>query len=225
MADAKAIVQRIESKINGQIERSESAKKTTIGVYVVLLVVVIGYFSWLIGSVKEFTTPEGITDVVVGNAITMIPEARKELAGTITENADEYMNEFIDTGIEQIPRLRGEIERVAVAEVETQLRLADQTLTEFLDFAYANNGEQVRPYVKQLSDAETMEEIEEILYTLLSQPFDHQELRVELETYGMALQNLADRLQYLQDSDELTETEKLEKEVVAVLREISKRSD
>ncbi len=224
MADAQSVIQRLDSKISDQIHRSENAKKTTIGIYVVLLIVVVGYFTFLIGMVKEFSTPEALSEVAVGYAVEEIPQAREELASYIVDNADDYMNDFIDKGLEQIPRIRAEVQRVAVREVDTQLRLADQALNDFLDYAYANNGEMIRPYVQQLDEAETMEEIEEILYTLIKEPFDHQQLKVELETYGMALQNLADRLQYLREADDLSEIEQLEKEVIVVLREISERS-
>jgi len=224
MADVKATAERIEKKIDAQIEKYNAAKRTTIIVYVVLMLVMVGYFSWLTGLVRDFSTPDSLADIAADGLERQLPVMRKQLVAAADQQASEYLNAAIDEGIRRIPEVRHEVEETVLREVRAKLVETNATLNEFVDYAYANHAEQIRPLIKELDAATTSEEIENILFELLKQPFDHQELRIELETYGLALAALAERLHALRTATDLDEIHRMEKEIIAVLKEISERS-
>lgn len=225
MADTKATIDNLEKRIEAQIGRHNSAKRATVTIYAILIVVILGFYMvQVIPNVKKATEPKFIADIAVSAAEDNIPKVRAQVSQQLQTKAPEYVSEFIDHGLAEVPRLREDFEAELMRKVKAELALTEVELGHFVDYAYEKHGDQIRPIIKELDAAKTSEEIEAVLFELLKQPFDHQDLRVELETYGIALQGLAEHLHYLRTEGNLDEIQRLEREVIVVLKEISDRS-
>ncbi len=227
MADATTTADRLEKKLDDQLAQLEKAQKTSLMIYIGLMVIIAIYFGVLNSQLKTLTNPKDLSEVAVGLVQPEIPKAREALASELKGNAEGYLNEALSSILAELPGIRQEVEKNVMMEVKTQLRKTQSQFNEFLDYAYTNHSEELRPLVGRLDNAESMEELESVMYDIMKEPLDHVDFKVDIEAYGLALQHLANKVERLRISspDSLSKEDQMERDILVALRELSRRSN
>lgn len=225
MADAKASVQRIEQRLDQQLVAAERSQKITIAIGLILIVVLIGYFSWIIGQVKQVVEPQGVVDVAVGYAEEQIPKAREAIVEQVRLNSATYIDEAIKTVMTRIPDGRQQLEMWAVDRFNELLYELNAQLNEFTDFAIEQQRDTVNEMMAMLDTDMEANVLEEELYGILMEPIQTSSLQADLRAYGAALMELADLVEKLAADDNLTEIQVVQRDLLIALKVLSERSN
>jgi len=224
MAEENATAERVEKKLDQQIEKFQRQKKISIGAGAVLIVAVVIYYIFLASSVGPLSEPEGIADAGMGYLQDRAPEVRQQVTQQLQEQAEPMMNNVVDSTIERLPKVREQMEMNLQNTLDKQLVQIQENLNIYMEESLQNVDPRVEAIMERMAEVETPKQAEDEMYALLTQPFEAQEIRLELNTYAMALNYLAERLHYLRTADDLTGTEEAERDLIIVLRELSNRS-
>jgi hypothetical protein len=225
MADANASAQRIEQRLDQQIAAAERSQKVTIAIGLILIVVLIGYFSWIIGKVKQVIEPQGVVDVAVGYVDEQIPKARQAIVEQVRANSATYIDEAIKTVMARIPDGRQQIEMWAVDRFNELLYELNAQLNEFTDYAIEQQRDTVNEMMALLDTDMEAGALEEQLYETLMEPINTSSLRADLRAYGAALMELADLVEKLVANDNLTEIQVVQRDLLIALKVLSERSN
>lgn len=225
MADSNAALSRMEERIDKQIAHHRRARNITLGIGAALIVVLIAYFSFLTSLVRNLMTPESVSEIAVDYAERSLPELRQEITTALRDNADEYLDTAVDQLVAFVPEGRAFTERWARENFDLYLRELDVTINELADYAIDAHGDQVREMLDLLDDDINMPALEEELFTLLMDPVYQSNAHVDLRAYGIALSDLATRLERLVEGENLSESERIERDIVIALKQISIRSE
>jgi hypothetical protein len=225
MADAKTTAAGIEARLDQSIEKQAKAQRTNIVVGVILLAVVLGYFTVLNFMVRDAVTPDSIAEVAVGYAEEEIPKLTAELRRDVAGRADTLVNQAVDQGLNLLPEVRKQAESFILSETRIHMAKAESEINALTDFAFDNHGEDVRGLIADLSSNEGQIALETELYDMLTALFMESNVKVDIEGYGLTLLHMNDKLLRLRDANDLTEAEKIERDIIVALREFSDRSD
>ncbi|MCB2156679.1 hypothetical protein KQI84_17520 [bacterium] len=224
MADAKANADRIEKRLDETISKLERGQRINTILGIVLIVVIMGYFGWLISKVNDLTTPESVSELVMGMAREQIPDARKGLSEQLTENAEGYINDAFDEVLSSAPDLRREAHKFALQQADKYMKQIRTELESMMDQAIEMHSEEISLLIAELQTVEGTQEFEDTLYQILMAPIQEENVHVDIQAYGVALEELANKMQRLAEAKDLTESERIERDILIALKEFSDRS-
>lgn len=225
MADAKTNADRIEKRLDATISKLERGQKINTVIGVILIVVLLGYFGWLISMVKDIATPQSVSELVMGKGREIIPEARKNLSNQLTDNAEKYINEAVDEVLASVPQIRREAHKFALQQADKYIRQVRGGLEDMMDKAIESHSAEISLLIEELQTVEGTREFEETLYEILMVPVREEGTHVEIEAYGLALVELSNKLERLANDQDLTESERVERDIIIALKEFSDRSN
>jgi len=224
MADPKATANALEARLDQSIARQQKAKTTTFVIGGILLVVMIGYFSWLNIMVRELFTPETVSQIAVDKMKATVPAMTKSVREDMIRSADANVKEVLDTGLKQVPVLRKEAEDWVSYQAKLRLARVDQEFSELVDYAFDNHAADVRSLLIDLKTDEGAKALEDALVDMLSEPLRQSQAEVDIKAYAITLQNLANKMERLREAKNLSEEQRLELEILECLKEFSNRS-
>lgn len=217
-------LQKVEQKLDDQLKQVNRSTTISLAVYALLIVFFIVYLGYARNEIKKIDA-EGISDIAVGYAEENIPEYRKELSQQLIGGAEENVSKAVDQLVTQIPAQRERVEKLAVAQVTKQLMVADESFSQLFRTSLQTSKSDLEPMLEKIKDADSIHEFEEEFYRILKQQVETPEIMGNIQDYGQTLMNVADKIEYLRTSDNLTEAEKLELDLLIGLKEVSIRSD
>lgn len=219
-----AELDNLSRKIDDQIASVNRSKTITIVVYLALCVLIFGYTTWMGGKVKEATDAKGLADFASNKVIEQIPAARKEIAGKVKEMAPKMVDDAINEIRAQIPQLRAKAKEYVIAQIEKPLMELDQELWGHVDIALADHGDEVRMMIMDLKDEDRLHMVEDSLYEILTTPLQEPQIQLDLESYAHTLQSIESRLKMLVEGTNLTPEQRIERDLLIAVSEISRRS-
>lgn len=225
MADAKASAERIERRIDEQLQNAEKSQKVTLGIGLVLIVVLIAYFTFMTGKVKDLMQPESVAQLAAHYAEEHVPKAREALTTQVEQNADKYIKDAVAEIKARIPDGRKQLESVATNVFNDLLRDLDAQLNEMTDYAIEVHQDRVNDWMNYLQDDDGAAALEDELYKTFMEPIETSTLKSDLKAYGIALQELADKVDRLKAGVELTKSEVVERDILIALKVLSERSN
>lgn len=225
MADAKASAERLERRIDEQLQSAERSQKVTLGIGLVLIVVLIAYFSFMTTQVKDLMQPDSVADMAADYVEKQIPQARAALTKQAEANADKYIQDAVDEIKARIPDGRKQLESYALGFLNDLLIDLDLQLNEFTAYAIAENEDRVNDWMNYLQDDDGAAALEDELYKTFMEPVEASTLKADLKAYGIALQELASKVERLKNNDQLTKSEVVERDILIALKVLSERSN
>lgn len=224
MADASASVERLERRLDEQMAKHAKSQKITIGIGVVLVIILIGYFSWLTAMVKDLMQPESVGDMVIAEIDTRIPQIREELTQELETRSDALLEEGVKELQAFIPKARVQLRDYAIKEFDALMVQTRAQLNAFAEYTIELHEDRVREMMQQLDSDAKIPELEETMYEVFMDPIRGSQAEADIRAYGIALLEISEKVDKLAKNEELTETERIEREILVALKELSNRS-
>ncbi len=229
MSDKDSVLRQIgdlEKRLEAQIARAKSAQTVSVIIGAVLVAVMIGYFTWMSGMVKEALKPKEAAQMASQQIVTRVKELRPDLEKAARENAPLLVDNLVDELINnQIPAGRKALEKEIKTQSSAQVaKLIERIYAEF-DNILETHAEQVREMAKLLQTSEGREEFETQMYARIKEAVTDEEITRNLDSYGNALDEIDATLgRIIVPGAELTPAERNTLELLAVVRELAGRS-
>ncbi len=217
----------IEQKIDAQIARAKRHQMVTIVIGVILVIVVLGYTSYISGLLRDVLTPESTAEIASQSIIDRLPEVLDEVEKNVESEAPKLVDDLITQLInEQIPSFREAGEERIKSESSEQIRNMTAFLIAQIDTVIDENEERVNQMAELLETTEGKEQFQQEMYNLMKESLNDSQIQVELDSYGIALAEIESNLVRLTaDTKDLTKEEQALFELLAVVREMANRSE
>ena len=225
MADTKSNADRIEKRLDETIAKLEKGQRINTIIGIVLIVVILGYFGFLISQVRGLSTPESVSEIATGYARERIPDMRQGLSDQLTQNAGKYINDAIDQALQTVPDVRRKAHQVAIQQSDKYMNQVRTELEKMMDQALEQNSAEISLLIDELQTVEGTQEFEDTLYKILMEPIEEGNLHVDIQAYGVALMELSNKLERIANDRDLGESERIERDLIVALKEFSNRSN
>ena len=227
MAPTKQEINRLEDRIDQQITKGRNAMTFSVVGGIVVVVILIIYFSWASGWAREMSQPETVTEIASDKLVEQIPEVRRVIEREAKANAPEIVDDLLDAAInEQLPNMRQRAQNVVKEEVEKAADKYQAELMAAVDDTLSKHGENIRTMSENLTTPEGKQAFEDELYEVLDEAIQAQDIQVELQGYAIALKEIDYMLTELSDDgQEFSPQQEQLYRVVAILRELANRSE
>jgi flagellar basal body-associated protein FliL len=230
MADTEKMMKqivRIEEKLDRQISRAKKSQTTTVVIGVVLVLVMIGYFSWAGSQVRTILEPQGVAQMGSEEVVKMIREYRPEVEKVARERAPEMVDELVTELItNQLPRGRAFLQEELQKEAVMQLDSMTEYIIDEFNTMMDTHEDNIKQMAKDLQTTEGMQAFEDEMYNQINEALNDDEIAMQLELYGQALEDVRKTLDELTAEDiEMTRAQKATYDLIAVTRELASRSD
>lgn len=224
MADTQTVANRLERRLEDQVTRYQKAQRNTILIGLVPLLIIVIYFSILISQVNDLTRPQSVSDMAVGYASEKLPELRRTLTNDLTQNADKYLNAAADELLASLADGRREIEQFATKEFAGYLAQLKGDVYDLADYTFETHSERIHEMLTYLESNEDTSEFEDEMVAMLTADIYASNAHVDLRAYALTLDELAQKVDRLRRGEAQDEAERLERELLVALKELSNRS-
>lgn len=217
---------RLSQKLDSEIAGLKRARVMTIVIPLVVVLAMVGYFSWISAKVRDLAEPKSVAEMASQYMVDAIPKFRPEIERAAREEApaavDEMVNKFVEEGI---PAGRELVEKAAIDHGHKVFAEIEREALAMLDRALAEHGDELRAVVKDLATPEGTKAFEDELYKLIRDTLWETNAQAELKNYAIALSDIDGMLAHLINTPEaeLTEHEKALHDLIAILREMGSR--
>lgn len=224
MATAMELIDKLEARLDDQIASTKRSRTTTIIVVGILMIALGTYLTILTNQVESLAQPQDVSMMVTDAIRTKIPEARRMVAAEIKSQAPAALDKAVEDFLAQVPQARKDVVLLVDKLVEEQVRIINREVDAGFDDAISKHGPEIRNLLKDLSSEGGPKRFEDFVYETLSEQLKHPELRHDIEGYGLILVRMSNRLSALFAAQDLNTAQRLEKEFIQTLREISNRT-
>lgn len=234
---ANDAVRSLESKLDEQIAKVNRGKITMIVVYAVLAIVVFAYTTWLRGLTVQALEPKGLAQFAINEAKSGLPKARVQIEKELAAQAPKLVDEGFKYLMEQIPQGRLRVEAFTLSYMDEQAKRIENDIASMVDKGLQDHAEELRNLMKELTTDKGREDFENMLYKIMSEAMagapdpatgevsaDVKSIRDQIAYYGDVLEQIAIRFESAQHSQEAGNVDRVERELLAALRELSRRS-
>jgi len=225
MADSKAVAERIEQKLDDQIKSYKSRANITAIIGVVLGIVIIGYFTFISGLIKQMMVPEEVAGIALTPVEARFPELREQIALELQNNAEEVSDEVINTLLRRVPEIRREIVAFTDGRLDLILERVRQDILDVTRLTLDDHKAKIDEMLPYLESDQSARVFEEEMYQMLIDTIQAMPAKSELDAYGITLGGISDRAEFLLTADGLTESQQMEREILFILKELSVRSN
>jgi hypothetical protein len=216
----------IEAKLDKQIAAARFNTNLSLILGIILVVGLLGYFSFMSGLTKDSLEPEGIATVIGQKAREQVKGLSGQADKLIQEEVPKIMDGVIDRAIkEDLPAQRVLLEKSITTGIATLLQQYEDEIYKNLNDALATYGENIQVMAKQLKTTEGSKEFEDAFIKLVNEAMAEESLQNDLQMYGEALSSVDELLARLTAGEGLAEEEVAMVDLLSIVREISRRGE
>ena len=226
MSDANDRVEKLVGKIDSEIKKKKNTLLTTvIGGAIILIIIIVYYNAYVMRHVPNMVKPEELMQMGRFKVQEVLPQVSKEMEADLKKRAPEvarYSRRQIMSGI---PESRKYLEKQFIAETEKAI---DDLVTEFdkmVTQSVSENREVVVGFMKDIQNDEKKKQVEEQIFQSLKMHFEEPQIKADLDAYTKVLKRLNKKINYMYETKELTEEEKIVLDIIYAMRELAKRGD
>jgi hypothetical protein len=222
MTDTEKRLDILEEKLTIQLKKSKSSFRNTVIVYVLIIIFVIGYTSYVTSKFKDLATPETIAELLMLKTEETLPTINQYLIDNSQPLADSFANQTVDYTRAMIPSLG--------LLVQAQLDLfVGQINNEFntkympvIDEYFKENKDSIVQNINTLSN----EQSAELLAKALMEQVDFGVLNISNE-FNTAMIKFKQQVNYLAytRNNKLTKKELAHKRAIAYWMYLVKHAD
>lgn len=229
MADTSSIdrsIRQLDERIQSHLDKANRARNVSIILGIVIIVIMIGYFSWASTQVRKVSQPQDIAQVAGGFIVDKFDASKPELEKSVTEMAPKMVNTVIDDLVKsRLPEGRKAIQDTVIKEADKQIAAVQETILDELDKIMENHGENIRALAQNLDTNEGREAFQEEVYKQLNEIIADEEIKTQVDTYGIALQDIDGMLARVMDpSKHESRMDEVTHELLVVIREMANRA-
>lgn len=188
----------IENRLDENIRKAGSGRFYTLVFGLVLVAIMVGYFTWINMMIREMLKPDDLAGIVSGELIRQAKAGRPELEKAAVENTPQLLNDMIDYVVKDgLPTARKE---AAAAVKDSAKPYLDEVTDKLLDTTrnlLADNETEFRALAADLRTNEGREAFEARLYKDMSDSLNAPEIREQLALYSGALDEVAATIERL----------------------------
>jgi hypothetical protein len=219
-------INALAAKIDAQANKARTTQVVTIVVGLVFVVVLLGYFAYMSSLTRQALEPEGVANVLSDAVTSRVKGVNKEAQSFIKSEAPKIMNDVITRAIdEQIPGWRANLEAAIKEQSSELLQKYEDEIYKGVDETLAKYGENLKTFAANLRTEEGTKEFEDAIYKVIDEAINMQEIRMDVEMYGEALQTIDGMLERLVTGEDLSQDEQALLRLLGVIREITRRSE
>lgn len=224
MATANELIDKLEGRLDEQIASAKKSRTVTIVIVGILMIALCIYLTVLTNQIQSLLQPQDVSMMVTDQIRTKIPAVRRMVAAEIKQQAPAALDKAVEDFLAQVPQARKDVVLLVDKLVEEQVRAINRDVDKGFDEALAKHGPEIRGLIKELNTPDGPKRFEDFVYDTLSEQLKHPELKHDIEGYGLILVRMSNRLSALFAATELSTAQRLEKEFIQTLREISNRT-
>ncbi|MBN1903109.1 hypothetical protein JW926_17440 [Candidatus Sumerlaeota bacterium] len=222
-----AVIQKKVNDINEQLTKDILKKKNAMIASiiggVILIIIVMFYFGWIKGLIKEVIQPEGLALMAGGEIRKALPQVSKELEAQLKAEAPTVAKYSSEQALLAIPDGRIFLEEEFIRKTEEAM---DQFIGEF-DRVVSEALEENRPvivgFMKDANNPDKKEELTDNIYKSLKDQFNQDYIKEDIDSYTKVLVRLNDKIKRLYQGTDLTEEEAIVRDIIFAMRELAKR--
>ncbi|MCC6546780.1 hypothetical protein IT570_06385 [Candidatus Sumerlaeota bacterium] len=225
MADVQTELNVLENKIQAQLDAAHRVRNMNIIVGIVLIVIVTGYFQYMKSQLAQFSEPKELAKVAAGLAQPNI----SKLSDHIDAQAREKLPELVDNAFthvvnDRIPQIRQRLETEVKAKLDQVVAKSETAIIGGFEQTLRDHGKELPELVKNLQTPEGKEAFEEDVFKMLEDAIKEEQIAAQVDSYGAVLKDVDSMLKHYSDpASEKTQDEQLVCEMIAIMREMSKR--
>ena len=219
-----------EAYIKDQLELARKNLSSTRFVMGLLVVFVVGYMTVITVKLTENFAPKAASEVVLGTAGTyatqytdqMLDEVSPKLVGLLAPYPDRILAEF--------PVIRKDLEDGLVDAIREHAVESSDQLGYEIDIFLAEHKDEVAELLKAADDPAAIDELGEDMYKMMVEylklPISGNESMLQkIDTSRIALQQIRDHVTRLAFSYDLTDHEKKQRRIIAIVARTAARDD
>ncbi len=223
MVELEKRIDAIEKRLDSDIRRKKNSMLVSVVGGLILLVVVLIYFGFIKGLIREVLEPTGLMLMARDRIQKTIPDVSKEVEKTLTQKAPVLAAETRQKIVAAIPEGREYLESQLNFKVDQAL---DGIVVEFdkvVTSAITENKDDIVRLLKDIQDPTKKAELTEQVYVALEDQFNQPYIKADLESYTNVLIRLDKKINHLYDEKDLTEEEQIILDIIYSVREFAKR--
>jgi hypothetical protein len=152
----------LQTEMREQIARTRVNTRVTLIVGLVVVAIIIGYLSWLMGEVKKFAEPRGIADDVLHYAEKNAPDMAARLEAKLETDVQDNVKYLEELALQQMPNAR----EFAVAQGKKYLEenapaLRDQAIAAAKTYL-KENAQKLREQIAGMAKQYTMTLVDQL---------------------------------------------------------------
>lgn len=231
MADKEKMLKtadRVAEKLDDQMRRAKKSQTTSIVIGVILVLFLIGYFSWASSQVRSILQPDSVAQMASETMVKRIREYRPQIEDAARENAPELVDKLVDQMImRQLPQGRKALQDALLEESDRRLAaMADYIIEEF-DRIMDQHEDNVKDMVELLKTDAGMLAFQDQLYDDINTAMDDQEIAMQMDMYGEALKDFHATMKAMNEinPEDMDELQRATYDLILVTREMASRSE
>lgn len=215
----------IENRLDENIRKANSGRFWTMTVGLILVAILVGYFSWISMMVREMLKPQDLVGVISVQVMEHAKASRPELEKMAVENTPILLNDMIDYVVKEgIPTARKE---AVVSVKEGAKPYLDDVTSKLLNATrdlLAENEAEFRTLAGDLKTNEGRDAFEQRLYKDITDSLDEPEIAEQLTMYGEGLKHVADTLERLAKGEgQLSEMDQATFDLISIVLAMANR--
>jgi len=156
-----------------------------------------------------------------------IKEYRTLVEDTVKAETPKFLDELITEAIRtQIPRGRTELSNFLKEETVRRLDKAEDHMLTLFNTKFDEHAPELRLLVKDLETEQGRQAFEDDLHKIMHEGISGEEIKLELDSYGMALTQIDEMIKFYASPDsKLTGDDQVIADLLSIIREMSSRSE
>ncbi len=211
------------SYVNEQLAVARASLGRTKMVAVIIIVVVLGYMSYVTNRLLAHLEPQQAAETAKGVIVTQVSERGEMLTAQLKAKIPEMMQKLPEVVLNRMPTIREGIENRISAELRNYAHKTASQLEPELDAFLKNHTDDINAFLSSSQDLDALREdlkddLDKLIMDYLKNTKDDTETLFEkFEQSHVLLNNIADHTQRLAHDEDLTDREKQARRAIAVL--------
>ncbi len=150
-------ISTLETLLNQKETKLKKKITNTLIIYAVLVAVVAGYTLWIVPKLKEITSTQAMTEIILTEVSELLSKMRTNFTDEVHANSSVWAVEIVKQSIEAIPQVEEPLLEKADAMIDYLAQhLENQLIPSFTDFLRENSVE-LRERYAEFKDEEMMQ--------------------------------------------------------------------
>jgi hypothetical protein len=217
-----------EQYVADQLGHARSSLRRTQILCVLVLCLVLGYVTFIVGTVSRYLQPKTAAEVAT-SLLTEQAEARtQEVAANLKREIPAFIARLPDLALEQLPDLRGTVETRIEAELAAYCQSTSSQLAKHLDSFLDEHKDKLKPLLAASRDSTAWDQLgedleKELVEYLQTKAGDGESLKEQFDKSLEALTTINERLHRLATEQNLSIDERKQRRAIAILVHAAKK--
>jgi hypoxanthine-guanine phosphoribosyltransferase len=223
IAEIQKKVKAINEQLQADIKKKRNSMIVSIIGGIILMIIVLFYFSWIKGMIKEVIQPEGLMMMAGGKVKSLLPQLSKDMEEQLKAQAPTIAKYSSEQVLLAIPEGRVFLEKEFIMKTEEAM---DQFIGEFdkvVTEALEENRTVIVGFMRDASNPAKKDELTNDIYKSLKEQFNQDYIKEDIDSYTKVLNRLNGKIKHLYEGVDLTEEEMIVRDIIFALRELAKR--